>query len=342
MNEGINVLRYPRWAPKSGLAGFRSFTHLVRSTLLKSTLNRLGFSDPIVWYSQPGMFDMLEAVPSPSLKIYHVVDEYSAYSGQTPYQKKQTNEHERKMLTRVDAVIVVSQELYRIKRPYNPHTYLVPNAVDYELYQAALDDPVLPDALARIPQPRLGYTGLISDKLDYEILLNLARKHPQWSLVFLGTIRLAECRQVWETLINLPNVYHLDAVDVLRVPHYIKGFQVGLMPNLQNRFAENCSPLKLYDYLAAGIPVASMDILPARPFASHIHLAPTPGDFEQAVCDALADTAPARRQERRQAVARETWEIRAQELSQIIVDRLAAKRSNDRSIGSHALDPTLF
>ena len=133
---------------------------------------------------------------------------------------------------------------------------------------------------------------------------------------------------MWQTLVDLPNVYHLDAVNVLRVPYYVKGFQVGLMPNLQNLFAENCSPLKLYDYLAAGIPVASIDMPHARPFASHIHLAPTPDDFEQAVRDALADTGHQHWQERRQIAARETWESRALKLSEIIVDRLAATQTH--------------
>jgi hypothetical protein len=191
---------------------------------------------------------------------------------------------------------------------------------------------VLPDAIAEIPEPRLGYIGLIGDKLDYDMLLDVARDNPQWSLVFLGTVRLSRQQNVWQALVDLPNVHHLDAVDVSRVPHYVKGFQIGLMPNLQNLFAENCSPLKLYDYLAAGIPVASIDMPHVRPFASHIQIAPTPADFVRAVRDALADTDPKRTEERLQIATRETWEARVEQLSEIIEDRRAAKRASDRSM----------
>jgi hypothetical protein len=222
----------------------------------------------------------------------------------------------------VDAVVVVSQTLYDAKSPYNPHTYLVPNAVNYRSYEVALSDPELPAELAAIPAPRVGYIGLIGDKLDYDMLLDLARRNPQWSLVFLGTVRLSQQEDRWHSLVALPNVHHLDAVDVSRVPHYVKGFQVGLLPNLQNLFAENCSPLKLYDYLAAGIPVPSMDMPHVRPFASHIHLAPTPADFGQAVSDALEDTAEQRNRERKHIAARETWQARAEQLSAMILDHI--------------------
>jgi hypothetical protein len=230
-------------------------------------------------------------------------------------------------MARADAVVVVSQTLYEHKSPYNPHTYLVPNAVNYGAYEAALADPELPPELAAIPKPRVGYIGLIGDKLNLPMLLDLARENPQWSLVFLGSVRLPDQQDLWQTLVDLPNVYHLGAVDVTQVPHYVKGYQVGLMPNLQNLFAENCSPLKLYDYLAAGIPVASIDIPHARPFASHIHLAPTPADFQQAVRDALQDTDPKRWQERREIAAQETWEARVRKLSAIIADRLASRNT---------------
>jgi hypothetical protein len=136
---------------------------------------------------------------------------------------------------------------------------------------------------------------------------------------------LREQAQTWQELVAQTNVFHLGAVDISCVPHYVKGFQVGLMPNLQNRFAENCSPLKLYDYLAGGLPVAAMDILPARQFASQIHLAPAPNDFAQAVRAALADTSPERRAARLHTASHETWDARVEKLSDLIVKSLASK-----------------
>jgi hypothetical protein len=113
------------------------------------------------------------------------------------------------------------------------------------------------------------------------------------------------------------------------VPNYVKGFQVGLMPYRLDLFAENCSPLKLYDYLAAGIPIASIEMPPIRPFKSYIHIAHCPQDFAQAVRAALLDTTPERFQMRRQIAAQHTWEARVEQLSGVIEALLAARVSKD-------------
>jgi hypothetical protein len=333
--SNLYIHRYPVWAPVTGAFALKDLTRALTCASLRRSMRALGMSDPIVWYSLPGMLDMVDDLPA-RLRIYHAIDEYTSYSNHTETSRHALLQREKKLMAAVDAVVVVSQKLYDAKSPHNPHTFLVPNAVNYASYQAALNDPELPPELAAIPEPRLGYIGLIGDKLDYPMLLDLARKNTQWSLVFLGIVRLSQRQEIWQAMVDLPNVHHLGAVDVHHVPHYVKGFQAGLVPNLQNLFAENCSPLKLYDYLAAGIPVASIDMPHARPFASHIHLAPTPGDFERAVRNALADTDDQRWRERRQVAARETWEARALKLSQIIADRLAAKQVHEQRISTRA------
>jgi len=113
-----------------------------------------------------------------------------------------------------------------------------------------------------------------------------------------------------------------------QVPHYLKGFDVGLMPYRQNRHAEHISPLKLYDYLAAGLPVASMDIPAAREFSRYIHLAERSQDFAQAVRSALTDVTPERRQARRDIAAQHTWEARVGSVSELIQSLLASKAAN--------------
>jgi hypothetical protein len=124
----------------------------------------------------------------------------------------------------------------------------------------------------------------------------------------------------------LPNVYHIGPVDWWLVPHYVKGFDVGLMPYLQNRHAQNISPMKLYDYLAASIPIASLDFPSARGFSRYIHLADSPQAFPQAVCAALADTTPEHRQARIELASQNSWEARVEEVSNIIQVRLQAKQ----------------
>jgi glycosyltransferase involved in cell wall biosynthesis len=327
ISENLYVFRYPLWAPVWGR--FDHVTRLIRQFMVRNALRELGMSQPIVWFSNPYMLDVMDEIPSPRLRIYHVVDEYTTYNGRTPADRHHLGTLERQMMSLVDMVVVVSPKLYETKQPFNPYTYLIPNGVNYQAYSAALADPRLPARLQAIKCPRLGYIGLISDKLNLDILKEVAEKNPDWSLVLVGEARIAQQRETWQALQELPNVHYFEPVNIAEVPHYVKGFQVGLMPYLQNQHADHISPLKLYDYLAAGVPVASLDIPAAREFGQFVHLADGPRNFGSAVHAALADTAPERSQARRNVTAQHTWESRVEQLSEVIQAQLV-KRSLEK------------
>jgi len=288
-------------------------------------------SQPIVWFYHPKWLDMVEKFSWARMRLYHVIDEYTSFQGKTPTRRRLVEELEKKMMAQVDAVIVVSSALYEAKSPFNPNTYLVPNGVNYQAYAEALTDPRLPDALQAIKPPRLGYSGLIGDKLDLSMLRDLARDNPEWSLVFLGQVNASQQAETWLSLQAMPNVHYLGSVDWSEVPHYVKGFDVGLMPYVLDRHSETNSPLKLYDYLAAGLPIVSTDIPAAREFSSYLHLANGIRGFSQAVRTALVDTTPERREARRRVAAQHTWEARVEQLSDLIYAQLMAKEQNVRS-----------
>ncbi len=190
-----------------------------------------------------------------------------------------------------DIVIVSSKKVCEIKSSFHPRTYLVLNVADFESYFKILLDHRFPDDLDALSTPCLGCSEFIGDKLDLELLLRLDQACPQWSLVFWGEARFAQPRKLWPRPLSLPNVRYLGKVNISRVPHYVKGFQAGLMPYRQNLPSEGISPLKLPDYLATGIPVASADIPSAQEF-------------------------------RRQVPAQNTWEARVEEVSSILLETL--------------------
>jgi glycosyltransferase involved in cell wall biosynthesis len=330
ISENLYVFRYPLWAPVSGCFPLRQLTRTVRWRSLKDALRKLQMSQPIVWFYHPTWLSMAEKFSSAPLRLYHVVDEYTSFQGKTPTRIRQVEEQERELLALVDAVIVVSRELYEAKRPFNPNMYVVPNGVNYQAYSDALAEPQLPEDLQVIRSPRLGYSGLIGDKLHLGMLKDLAQENPEWSLVFLGHVNVSKQATTWQALQAMPNVHYLGSMEWSRVPHYVKGFDVGLMPYVQDRHSETISPLKLYDYLAAGLSVVSTDIPAAREFSPCLHLADNPRDFAQAVRVALADTAPERRQARRKIALQHTWEARVERLSDLIQAQLDAKARSDR------------
>ena len=266
ISKNLFVFRYPIWAPISGCFPLGQLTRIIRRLSIRKALRKLRMSQPIVWFSHPDMVDLVHEIPQARLLLYHVVDEYTAYSDQTPTSRRLTEEREKEMMALVDAVIVVSEKLYEAKRTIKANTYLVPNGVNYRAYTAALAEAYLPDSLRAIRPPRLGYSGLIGDKLDLNMLRELAQENPEWSLVFLGEVRVSQQAETWQKLLGMQNVHYIGLVKISQVPHFLKGFDAGLVPYLQNRHAEHISPLKIYDYLAAGLPVASMDIPAARKF----------------------------------------------------------------------------
>lgn len=328
ISENLFIFHYPIWAPISRRFPLHQITKTVRRIYFRNTLRKLSIRQPIVWFLRPSMVDLINDIPEARLLLYHMEDEYTAYRGHTPTSRHRTEKLEREMMARADIVIVVSKNLYEAKHRFNPNTYLVPNGVNYQAYAAALADPHLPSDLQAIKPPRLGYSGLISDKLDFNMLKELAQENPEWSLVFLGKVRVFAQVEAWQTLRAMPNVHQLGPVQWSQVPHYVKGFQVGLMPYVQDRHAEYISPMKLYDYLAAGLPIVSVDIPAAREFRQHIHLFTSARDFARAVRAALADTAPERRQARRNLAAPHSWEARAEQISALIQAQLAAKSTH--------------
>ena len=94
-------------------------------------------SPPLLWLFRPGQQHWIDQL-RPRLVIYHVVDEYSAYPGLSPAQAQRQRELDRQLCTRADLVFCTAQSLVDARRPFNPHTHYMPNAVDYDAFQRAL------------------------------------------------------------------------------------------------------------------------------------------------------------------------------------------------------------
>jgi glycosyltransferase involved in cell wall biosynthesis len=216
-------------------------------------------------------------------------------------------------------VIVVSENLLQSKQAFNRHTYLVPNGVDYQAYVQALEsDELLPADIARLPRPLLGYSGLIADRLDLDLLRYVAAAHPEWSLALVGTVDDRRCGAELSALGRMANVHFLGRKEIGQVPHYVKAFDVCLIPYTVNERAENASPLKLYDYLAAGKPIVTTDFPAARQFSDVVHIADSREEFARYVAEALSERDSSLPLKRRRVAASHTWEDRVSQVSDLI------------------------
>jgi glycosyltransferase involved in cell wall biosynthesis len=251
------------------------------------------------------------------LRLYHIVDEYSFAETDEP-----TDPVERALIEHADEVIVHSPGLLDKKGGINPRTVMIPNGVDYNAFSRPVPEP---EDLAAIPHPRIGYAGFIKKQLDWDLLIALARRHPQWSWVFVGAARPHELDDVIAELSALPNVHFLGAkaADVLAT--YPQHFDVCIMPYRRGDYTQYIYPLKLHEYLAGGRPVVGTRIRSLESFDGTIQLATTADEWSAALTTALGALAQsAQARAGRQAVARAfDWDALVERIAERIQAGLA-------------------
>jgi glycosyltransferase involved in cell wall biosynthesis len=322
VQPNLYIYQSPKGLPVSGRFPLDCVTWQVWLAALKLTLRRLRFQRPIVWLSRPEMGRFLGHFRE-SLTIYHVVDEYTAYQTVSGEEAGVLRESERALMQRADLVIVVSPQLLEVKRTFNSQTYLVPNGVNLAAFQAPAP---VPDDLQSISAPRLIYAGLIGARLDLKLLLALMRRRPDWSLVLIGQENPAGTEGKTEELRRLPNTHYLGLKPVQQVPAYLLACSVCVLPYAGNREAHFLDPLKLYEGLAAGLPIVATPIPAIRPYGRLVRLATGIDEFEAEVEAALAEgrsIEAAQKAAQRQAVAADhTWDARVEQVSALIEAKL--------------------
>ncbi len=322
---GLWTYRSPRYAPLGGPPPVRAACHWLRRAAVRRDLAAAGMREPIVWVSTQTQFDARNDLPA-RLRVYHIVDDYLSYHDLPAERRPRWASLERQLIDWADLVIVVSPELMQSKGSLpqggrNPKFRLLPNAVDPCLYA---DDRLLGPTpeLEGLSRPVLGYVGLVSVRLDLALLDELAARHPEWTLVLVGTVFRSGCGELLDRLTARPNVRLLPPVPADRVPDYVRRFDLGLAPYRVTQETVHASPLKIYEYLAAGLPVVAADVPGARQFADVLALADTADAWEGAIVRQLGTTSAEAIAARRRAVAPHTWDARVETLSGFLAEAL--------------------
>jgi hypothetical protein len=237
------------------------------------------------------------------LSLYHIDDEYAFHPDARP-----VGAQEARVLRRVDQVFAISPLLMERKGGINTNMAFAPQGVDFRLYATPVPEP---DDLAPIPHPRIGYTGQVKLELDWLLLRNLARRHPEWSFVFVGPRKplLATQEPLINEMASLPNVHLLGTKTVTDIARYPQHFDVCIMPYLVDGFNNNIYPLKLHEYLAGGRPVVGSPIRTLLDFRHVVSLASTLEEWSTALAAALEPSvvAPAATTARQDTARRYDW-----------------------------------
>lgn len=282
MKDGLTLIKDGLWGyvpPRYLFTNFRfprldRLLRAIRHRKIRSTLMQCGFGRPILYIWHPRFADLIGQFDE-SFVIYHKYDHYAGYFGGSNIP----DPGEQRLLREADLVMVTSQGLFDLHKDQRPDLQLVPNGVDYELFSSTLTDMVtVPAELESIPGPRIGYVGVINEKVDFKLLIYLCQSHPEWSIVLVGPEKVTrpEFLPDFDELKRQKNCYFLGRKEGRAVPAYVKGMDVCMMCYLVNDWTYYGYPLKMHEYLACGKPTVSADLPAVREFSEVVVI---PADY---------------------------------------------------------------
>lgn len=277
---------------------------------LRRACRKLGFQKPITWSFVPSSAEVAGSLGE-RLVIYHCVDEYSKFTG--------TNEAailglEQGLMEKADMVVVSSTRLYETKSPHNPNTFLVTHGVDVAHFSNACRKSVAaPADCAGLNGPVIGFFGLMADWVDTEVFRYLASARPEWSLLLIGEVQTDT-----SMLRKLPNVHLLGRRSYQSLPAYCKAIDVAILPFKINELTIASNPLKLREYLAAGLPVVATPLPEIMKLNSLVRMARTPDEFLVQVETLLKQGKRGPDPAVSVLMERESWDQKLEELSDLI------------------------
>src|SRR5215203_3623919 len=219
--------------------------------LLEQCIEAQQISEYVLWYYTPMALPFTDHL-SPVAVVYDCMDELSAFKGAPTILKAR----EAELMRRAALVLTGGQSLFEAKRHQHPNIHPFPSSVDVAHFAQARRITTEPQDQAPIPHPRLGFFGVIDERMDIDLLDGVAAARPDWHLVMLGPVVKIDP----DSLPHRANIHYLGSKRYEELPQYLAGWDVALLPFARNEATRFISPTKTPEYLAAGKPVVSTSI----------------------------------------------------------------------------------
>ncbi len=221
----------------------------LQKDLLDRLLNTQNLSDFIFWYYTPMALEFSEHL-HPKLIVYDCMDELSAFK----FAPKNISLLERQLFKIADLVFTGGESLYQAKKHLHSNMYAFPSSIDKLHFNRARKPNKL--KLRNNLNLKLGYSGVIDERFNLELIRSMALQKPNWLFEIIGPVVKIDPNE----LPKLPNISYTGPVDYQQLPEFLSTWDIALIPFLLNEATRFISPTKTPEYLAAGLPVISTPI----------------------------------------------------------------------------------
>lgn len=275
-----------------------------------ATVVRPAVPAPIFWYYTPMALGAEPAGVNPSLVVYDAMDELAKFR----YAPKSLVEREARLMRQADLVFTGGPSLYRARQGRHPSVHCFPSGVEAAHFAQATCPEFRHPELAGLDRPVVGFYGVIDERVDFDLISDIAAARPEWTVALVGpTAKVAP-----DDLPQAPNIRYFGKRSYDELPAFLSGFDVAILPFARNESTQFISPTKTLEYMAGGKPIVSTPILDVIDlYGEVVSFAETPGQFVGAIEDLLEEPAAVGRlrRERAQAVlARHDWDVVADEM----------------------------
>ena len=300
----------------------------IQKLLLNNLIADYEISDYILWYYTPMALEFSRHL-MPAITVFDCMDELAAFAG-APREMK---DREAEMLRRANIVFTGGQSLYEAKKDRHSDVHCLPSSVDVPHFAQARSVKQEPADQRDIARPRLGYCGVIDERMDLALIEGIAKARPDWQIVMVGPVVKIDPNH----LPKLPNIHYLGGKKYSELPQYLGGWDVAILPFAHNDSTRFISPTKTPEYLAGGKPVVSTAITDVvRPYGEMklVRIADTVDDFVAAAEAAMTVDAQSQtwRNNVETVLSQMSWDLTWQKMGWLIADKLAEKKLAARNV----------
>jgi glycosyltransferase involved in cell wall biosynthesis len=314
--EGLHVLS-PLVLPLHDKEAVRKLNRWLLRFQVKRAARKLGMRRPILWAYVPQAETVIDVL-DPELVVYHCVDDVAAQKG---VDAESFRTAEERFARRADLVLASAPALAERMRTLSDHVLYAPNVADTATFATALEPGPVDPAIDKLPHPRLVFQGaIVATKLDVQLLAEVAKLRPDWSIVLVGPRGAGDPTGDLSPLDQAPNIHQIGPRPANDLPQVLRGADIGLIPYAINDLTKSVFPMKVYEYLAAGLPVLATP-LPALDGVDAIDTVASAEELAVASERELAVDVPERRRERSRAAASHSWEARIGEIEEEMARR---------------------